>query len=375
MKKSDIFWQTYLSLEKELINVSNFIFITDEITTHERGLEVTKPCNSQLEAFSPHIADLLIRCCVQIEAISKELYFDNGGTKPRGDKNLFFDEDCLKLIDIKWATHDKRVLVVAPFFNLTKDENRMLRPLKNAHKRSGTFWEKAYQAVKHDRFLSLKDGNVKALLHSMAALYLLNLYYRNDSWVVKYQELSKSDFSMGSSIFAVKQPEAGQLWYGNNPIASESPYVVRYQAEDYKRIEAMQKADSEALSHYWQQQPELKDPEFLAILARERKKQEMDPTHRILYLWELGIYRLKKQLPTSLPFDERKNRFIKSEAWNCWINQHNTHLNPEDITENNIDKEIENVGRRWGMDIEKRYNTMNWIHLATNGAICKVYIP
>lgn len=51
MKKSDIFWQTYLSLEKELINVSNFIFITDEITTHERGLEVTKPCNSQLEAF------------------------------------------------------------------------------------------------------------------------------------------------------------------------------------------------------------------------------------------------------------------------------------------------------------------------------------
>ena len=375
MKKSDIFWQTYLSLEKELINVSNFIFITDEITTHERGLEVTKPYNSQMETFSPHIADLLIRCCVQIEAISKELYYENGGTKPRGDKNLFFDEDCLKLIDIKWATHDKRVLVVAPFFNLTKDENRVLRPLKNAHKRSGTFWENAYQAVKHDRFLSLKDGNVKALLHSMAALYLLNLYYRNDSWVVKYQELSKSDFSMGSSIFAVKQPEVGQLWYGNNPIASESPYVVRYQAEDYKRIEAMQKADSEALSHYWQQQPELKDPEFLAILARERKKQEMDPTHRILYLWELGIYRLKKQLPTSLPFEERRNRFIKSEAWNCWINQHNTHLNPEDITDNNIDEVIENVGRLWGMDIEKRYNTMNWIHLATNGAICKVYIP
>ena len=49
----------------------------------------------------PHIADLLIRCCVPIEAISKELYYDNGGTKPRGDKSLFFDEDCLKLIDIK----------------------------------------------------------------------------------------------------------------------------------------------------------------------------------------------------------------------------------------------------------------------------------
>ena len=375
MKKSDIFWQTYLSLEKEFINVSNFIFITDEITTHEHGKEITQPCNSQLETFSPYIAVLLIRCCVQIEAISKELYYDNGGTKQRGDKNLFFDEDCLKLIDIKWAIHDKRVLVVAPFFNLTKEENRILRPLKNAHKRAGTFWEKAYQAVKHDRFASLKDGNIKALLHSMAALYLLNLYYRNDSWIIKYQELSKTDFSMGSSIFAVKQPEVGQLWYGNTPIVGESPYVVRYQTEDYKRIEAMQKADNEALNHYWQQQPEIREPEFLAILASERKKQELDPTHRILYLWELGIYRLKKMLPTNLPFEERKEKFIKSEAWNCWVNQHNTHLNPEEITENNIDEEIKNVGRRWGMDIEKQYNTMSWIHLAMNGAICKVYIP
>lgn len=364
-----------MSLEKEFINVSNFIFITDEITTHEHGKEITKPCNSQLETFSPYIADLLIRCCVQIEAISKELYYDNGGTKPRGDKNLFFDEDCLKLIDIKWMTHDKRVLVVAPFFNLIKEENRVLRPLKNAHKRSGTFWEKAYQAVKHDRFASLKDGNIKALLHSMAALYLLNLYYRNDSWIVKYQELSRSDFSMGSSIFAVKQPEVGQLWYGNTPAISESPYVVRYQVEDYKRIEAMQKADNEALNHYWQQQPEIREPEFLEILEKERKKQELDPTHRILYLWELGIYRLKKMLPTNLPFEERKEKFIKSEAWNCWINQHNTHLNPEEITENNIDEEIKNVGRRWGMDIEKKYNTMSWIHLAMNGDICKVYIP
>lgn len=375
MKKSDIFWQTYLSLEKEFINVSNFIFITDEITTHEHGKEITQPCNSQLETFSPYIADLLIRCCVQIEAISKELYYDNGGTKQRGDKNLFFDEDCLKLIDIKWAIHDKRVLVVAPFFNLTKEENRILRPLKNAHKRAGTFWEKAYQAVKHDRFASLKDGNIKALLHSMAALYLLNLYYRNDSWIIKYQELSKTDFSMGSSIFAVKQPEVGQLWYGNTPIVGESPYVVRYQTEDYKRIEAMQKADNEALNNYWQQQPEIKEPEFLAILEKERKKQELDPSHRILYFWELGIYRLKKMLPTHLPFEERKEKLVKGEAWNCWINQHNTHLKPEEITENNIDKEIENVGRRWGMDIEKQYNTMSWIHLAMNGAICKVYIP
>lgn len=374
MKKSDIFWQSYLSLEKEVIEVSKYIFVTDEITTHQNGHEIVESCPAQLMTFSPHIADLLVRCCVQIEAVSKELYCENGGEKPRGDSSIFFDEDCLKLIDMKWATHDKRVIVVAPFFNLNKDENKILRPLKEAHKRSGTYWEKAYQAVKHDRYGSLKYGNIKALLNSLAALYLLNLYYRNDSWYIKYNELSKHDFSMGSSVFSVPAPEVGQLWYGNNPIRSASPYVMTYKDEDYKRIENKQKADAEALNSYWQQQPELRDPDFVAILEKEIEKQKQNPANRVMYIWELAKYRLRKMLPETLPFEERKAKLIASEAWNCWINQNNKHLLPHELTAENISKEIESVGTHWGIQIEKRYNTLDWIHLAMNEAVCKVYI-
>ena len=101
MDKSDIFWQTYLNLEKEMIEVSRFIFITDEITVRKNGVETTQSYDAQMNTFSPHLADLLVRCCVQIEAISKELYYANKGEKERGDKTLLFDEDCLKLIDKK----------------------------------------------------------------------------------------------------------------------------------------------------------------------------------------------------------------------------------------------------------------------------------
>lgn len=375
MNKSDIFWQTYLNLEKEMIEVSRYIFITDEITVRENGTETTQSYDAQLKTFSPHLADLLVRCCVQIEAVSKELYHANGGTKPRGDKTLFFDEDCLKLIDMKWATHNKRVLVVAPFFNLTKDENKVLRPLKKAHKRGGTYWGKAYQAVKHDRFASLKCGNVKAVLHALAALYLLNVYYRNDSWVIPYKDLRETDYSLSSSIFAVNPPIAEQLWYGNEPKQSDSPYVVRYKAEDYKRIEEMQKSDADALTAYWRQQPELSDTEFISILSEEQKKQRQNPTYRIMYIWELAKFRLKKMLPSTMPFEERKRQLINSDAWKCEINQINRHLSIDEITEENIEKEIENVGIRWGMDIEKRYNTLNWVLLATNEAMCEVSIP
>ena len=374
MKKSDIFWQTYLNLEKELIEVSKYIFVTDEITKVEKGVETTCSCKSQLETFSPHIADLLVRCCVQIEAISKELYHDIGGEKPRGSNTIFFDEDCLKEIDIKWGTHNKKVLVVAPYFNLTKEGNRVLRPLKEAHKRQGTYWERCYQAVKHDRYLSMPMGNVKALLHAMAALYLLNIYYRNDSWVVKYQDLRKQDFSLGSSLFAVKPPVAGQLWYGNQAQKSESPFVVTYQDEVYKRIEDIQRKESEALNNYWLQQPELREEAFLAVLAKEAEKQRQDPTHRIMYLWELAKYRLHKRIPQTLPFEEKKRLLVNSEEWNGWIHLNNKHLSAEELTVDNIYSEIDSVGTCWGMELEKRYQRLEWLPIAMNSGMCRVYI-
>jgi hypothetical protein len=370
MKKSDIYWQTYINLEKEVIEMSKYIFITDEKIINRNGLEVVETCSTQLLTFSPHIADLLVRCCVQIEAISKELYFDLNGEKQRGDNTIKFDEDCLKLIDIKWETHNKRVLVVAPFFNLTKDENRVLRPLKEAHKRQGTYWEKAYQAVKHDRYACLCVGNVKALIQALAALYLLNVYYRRETWIIKYQDLGKQDYSLGSALFSVLKPVVNQLWEGNNPQKSESPFVVSYQDDVYKQIDDIRRKEFDNLNNYWRQQPELQEPAFLAQLQEAFKRGE-----RVMQIWELAKYRLNKSIPPTLPFDVRKERLIKSEAWNCWINQHNQHLAPEELTEENIQDEINEVGVRWGMEIMKRYQRLEWVHIATNSGLCRVYIP
>lgn len=369
MKKSDIFWQTYLNLEKELIEVSKYIFVTDEVTKVEQGVETTCSCKSQLETFSPHIADLLVRCCVQIEAISKELYHDIGGVKPRGSNTIFFDEDCLKEIDIKWETHNKKVLVVAPYFNLTKEENRVLRPLKEAHKRRGTYWQRCYQAVKHDRYLSMPMGNVKALLHAMAALYLLNIYYRKDSWVVKYQDLSKQDYSLWSALFAVKPPVKDQLWEGNKAVKSDSPFVVCYTNADYKRLDEIRQKEYDELNEYWRTQPDLQEPAFQAQLLEAMKDGQ-----RVMHIWELAKYRLHKLCSASLPFEERKKRLLHSEAWNGWVNQHNKHLAPEELTEENIESEINNVGTHWGMDIMKRYQRLEWVPIAMNSGMCRVYI-
>lgn len=370
MKKSDMFWQTYLNLEKELIEVSKYIFITDELIMNNKGVEETKPYDSQLGTFSPHIADLLVQCCVQIEAISKELYFDNGGTKQRGDKTISFEEDCLKLIDKKWATHDKIVMVVAPFFNLTNDKYRILKPLKEAHKRGRVYWDRAYQAVKHDRYLNLNKGNVWAFIQALAALYLLNLYYRNDSWATKYGDLCKQDYRMGSTLFAVKAPLSDNLWNGNKPMESASPYVVTYQDNVFQRIEEIRRREDNALTDYWYAQPELKEQAFLQQLqlAEEKGKD-------INHICELTRYRLNKRIPKSLLFSERKALLVGSEEWNDAVFQNNGHLKAEELNEENIQREIDIAGILWGWKIIREIKKAGWSPIAMGSGLCRVYIP
>ena len=114
----------------------------------------------------------------------------------------------------------------------------------------------------------------------------------------------------------------------------------------------------------------MQEPAFLNQLQEAFKKEE-----RVMQIWELAKYRLNKLLPPTLPFAERKERFIKSEAWNCWINQNNQHIAPNDLSENNIQNEINKVGVRWGIDIMKRFQKMAWIPIAMNSGLCRVYIP
>ncbi|MGL5257835.1 MAG: hypothetical protein ACRC76_12465, partial [Proteocatella sp.] len=174
MEKTNMFWQVYLNLEDEVLELSKYILFTDTTLKIDNQTKTPKLVDNKhhLEIYSPFIADLLVRCCVEIEAISKELYFDNGGTKIRGSKDIYFDTDCIALLNQNWNIEDKTVIISTSNFHFIKEENRILAPLKGADKRSKVYWSKSYQAVKHDRYNSLYLGNIKALLQSIAALYL-----------------------------------------------------------------------------------------------------------------------------------------------------------------------------------------------------------
>lgn len=70
------------------------------------------------------------------------MYFDFGGEKQRGNKDIFFDEDCLMLIDKKCQTHKKVVMVSCPTFNWTRDENykQVLEANKTMPDEMNNYW-------------------------------------------------------------------------------------------------------------------------------------------------------------------------------------------------------------------------------------------
>lgn len=376
MNKANIFWQTYLNLENEILDLSKYIYITDTTTKIDSRTKTIKnvECKHQLDTYSSYIADLLVRCCVEIEAISKELYFDNGGTKARGSTDLYFDTDCIALLNAKWNIGDKIVMVVASNFNLTKEENRILTPLNKADVRSKTVWAKAYQAVKHDRYNSLYLGNIKALLHAAAALYLLNIYYRDLKLYVKYKDYKQMDMSLGSKLFTLKIPnEAYQMWYGNIPSASDSPYIIKYTDTAYKHIKELQQKEYDAKNEYWLAQPELREPEFIKQINDAKEQEKNDPLKRVMEFWELCKYRLNKKIPKSLPFEERKKLFCASSEWNSHIRQINKHLEEDELTEENIQEEIDHAGIQMGITLEQSFDT-NWISYAMFNAECEVML-
>ena len=149
MKDSDLYWQTFKKLENELIDLSHYVYISDRMVKIKN--ESDEFSLNQLYVYSPHIADLIVRCGVEIEAISKELYFKNGGQPKKKEYHLKFDSDCIKSLHNKWNFTNKQVNIISLNFDLT-EESSILFPLKKAHIKYETLWKKTYQELKHNRY-------------------------------------------------------------------------------------------------------------------------------------------------------------------------------------------------------------------------------
>ena len=186
--------------------------------------------DNQLNVYSLKISELILRAAVEIESISKDLYLLYGGSN---SSHIKYDEVAIKHLNKIWSLEKKVIIISSPNCFLT---NREIYPfIKNeisTGRQKMTFgWNNAYQNIKHDRVNSVAFGSIKYLFDIMAALFTLNIYYRDDIFDLG-PNMNGSTFSadLGSDIFSVNLHRKGvydsKMQYNKQDDLDKSIYVI-----------------------------------------------------------------------------------------------------------------------------------------------------
>lgn len=270
----NLYWAIYENLENETLNLADTIFFDD----------------NQLKVYSLHIANLIIRCAIEIEAISKELYCRLEGSLNIVDKQTkdtrspFFDTECLARINEKWKLNLKELQISSIKMNFSHDK-AILKPLHKADKRgsSGSKWKQAYQAIKHDRTNNLKAATVENLLNALGALYILNQYYKEESFWSDVPIKGKDAYTPQSKIFSPF------VWDGSTHLSLNQPcmpdetslYIKKY--TDESAIQIMDLMYQCNLSLHLQS---VTSKEFLRYI---QENPSCDKTFNIDFMQKIGL--------------------------------------------------------------------------------------
>jgi hypothetical protein len=166
---SNLFWPIYKKLEEDFMELSYYIAIDKK----------------QLKTYSIKIADLILRSVSECENIAKELC-KKENIKFR-DKNgkirqyILFNEYINRLEEVYGLGHKH----VSCIFNNIKQDTFDIKHtpfakkkiMKNGKEKEFLNWYNSYNLIKHDRVKNFREANLGNLIDSLAALFLLNVYY------------------------------------------------------------------------------------------------------------------------------------------------------------------------------------------------------
>ncbi|MCL2848092.1 MAG: hypothetical protein FWE13_05035 [Firmicutes bacterium] len=287
--KNDLYWTSYKSFEKRIIELSHSICFDDE----------------QLNVYSAEIADLFVSICTKIESVSKDLYekhilpflIDNE-EKPltyNGKKFTFekwkrkdwkFDHNCLMELNNKFAFDKKKIElkdrfnfinfgeVIIPFsdiisggkweqFHIQSIDFKILTieelEKKYRCKYESCSWLKSYQSLKHDFHASIKEhGTLKNIFVSLGALFLLLIYwqYYPSRSFGQPQKNDRMQVDLVSSLFVL--PYTYQVM----------PNFIKDSEIDNYRAKFKQDFEQEAENYY----SEISYP-LVCILIKERYRE------------------------------------------------------------------------------------------------------
>lgn len=172
-----IYFTVYRKLEKEVLALSSSIYFSDD----------------HINVYSTDIADLILRCSVELEAIAKDIYRKENNKEPQNPST------CFIWLEQQWKISQKAISINSPHFHFNDKFPPMLCPFDYKNHSPEDYYSQ-YNAIKHDRVKNLHKANLYTLIRVLGSLFILNLYYSDDS-------MKLSDDRFGSKIDKMKYSE------------------------------------------------------------------------------------------------------------------------------------------------------------------------
>jgi len=149
VKESNLYWNYFLALEKDLEIVSRYVEF----------------CEDNWSIYSIELVRLLLAVSSEVDVLLKELckYLDN-------------KVDCKNINDYKSVIKK----CIPEFIEETVFVDRYgltFQPWKNWQGEKNPIWWRSYNNVKHERSQFYKDANLKNVLYSFGALLITNFFF------------------------------------------------------------------------------------------------------------------------------------------------------------------------------------------------------
>lgn len=178
--KENLYFPIYQKIEKEVIELTSSIYFSDE----------------QINVYSLQIANLIIRCSIELESIVKDIYRESNGKDPQKPGDAFVQ------LDQQWNLSHKVLTIISPYTHFKNTFCPAFAPFDYKAKSSDDFFS-TYNAIKHDKVNNISKANINSLIRVLGALYILNIYYRNEIIPLDQDRYgSKANRSLGSDFFA-----------------------------------------------------------------------------------------------------------------------------------------------------------------------------
>ena len=259
---NNIFWGIYRNLEREVLSLAEMVHFTD----------------NQISVYSARIADLLVRCNVEAESLIRELYKRVHGASLDGVGAM------LVSLNEAWNLEKKQVSIISPNMHYSSGYATFC-PYNYGNKDNNDFYS-AYCAVKHDRASNFERyATLHFLLRAMGALYLLNIYYKDEEFILERMR-TLPDSRLGSNIFSFKVKELNPKFPVKEQVLCSDDelgamYIIRPTIDSYNHYY------QEFVGAFKKQKEALDAAGYVA--QKDEDGEEMDISYEDVYKIAVGI--------------------------------------------------------------------------------------